>query len=174
MGWYLCSKQGFDEVDRAQAEAATEGFTKSSLGGMVRLGAHLVGPSAGELIQRNHWQCPINSKFLLLVAFTFTPLWQKSTVKRHLNWLSRTTKKTINPKLVKSCLTSYECWLSWKRAFWGVKSVCIRYCLGRWEKLTVAIADLQDLARHNTGAAFRFSLRWLATVGTDVSTSDRC
>ena len=44
-------KQGFDEVDRAQAEAATEGFAKiiTRRNGQI-LGAHLVGPSAGELI----------------------------------------------------------------------------------------------------------------------------
>ncbi len=44
-------KQGFDEVDRAQAEAATAGFAKiiTRRNGQI-LGAHLVGPSAGELI----------------------------------------------------------------------------------------------------------------------------
>ena len=44
-------KQGFDEVDRAQAEAATEGFAKiiTRRNGEI-LGAHLVGPAAGELI----------------------------------------------------------------------------------------------------------------------------
>jgi len=44
-------KQGFDEVDRAQAEAATVGFAKiiTKRNGQI-LGAHLVGPSAGELI----------------------------------------------------------------------------------------------------------------------------
>ena len=44
-------KQGFDEVDRAQAEAATEGFAKiiTRRNGQI-IGAHLVGPSAGELI----------------------------------------------------------------------------------------------------------------------------
>lgn len=44
-------KQGFDEVDRAQAEAATAGFAKiiTRRNGQI-LGAHLVGASAGELI----------------------------------------------------------------------------------------------------------------------------
>lgn len=44
-------KQGFDEVDRAQAEAATTGFAKiiTRRNGEI-LGAHLVGPAAGELI----------------------------------------------------------------------------------------------------------------------------
>jgi len=44
-------KQGFDEVDRAQAEAATAGFAKiiTKRNGQI-LGAHLVGPSTGELI----------------------------------------------------------------------------------------------------------------------------
>lgn len=44
-------KQSFDEVDRAQAEAATAGFAKiiTRRNGQI-LGAHLVGPSAGELI----------------------------------------------------------------------------------------------------------------------------
>ncbi len=44
-------KQEFAEVDRAQAEAATEGFAKiiTRRNGQI-LGAHLVGSSAGELI----------------------------------------------------------------------------------------------------------------------------
>ncbi len=44
-------KQEFAEVDRAQAEAATEGFAKiiAKRNGEI-LGAHLVGPAAGELI----------------------------------------------------------------------------------------------------------------------------
>ncbi len=44
-------KQEFAEVDRAQAEAATEGFAKiiTKRNGEI-LGAHLVGPAAGELI----------------------------------------------------------------------------------------------------------------------------
>ncbi|PNW45635.1 UNVERIFIED_CONTAM: pyridine nucleotide-disulfide oxidoreductase [Euhalothece sp. KZN 001] len=44
-------KQDFAEVDRAQAERATEGFAKiiTTSKGEI-LGAHLVGPSAGELI----------------------------------------------------------------------------------------------------------------------------
>ncbi|MFB2918270.1 dihydrolipoyl dehydrogenase family protein [Aerosakkonema funiforme] len=44
-------KQNFAEVDRAQAEAATSGFAKiiTRSNGVI-LGAHLVGPSAGELI----------------------------------------------------------------------------------------------------------------------------
>lgn len=44
-------KQDFAEVDRAQAEAATQGFAKiiTRKNGEI-LGAHLVGPSAGELI----------------------------------------------------------------------------------------------------------------------------
>ena len=44
-------KQNFAEVDRAQAEGATEGFAKiiTTSKGEI-LGAHLVGPSAGELI----------------------------------------------------------------------------------------------------------------------------
>jgi len=44
-------KQPFAGVDRAQAEAATEGFAKIITTGKGEiLGAHLVGPSAGELI----------------------------------------------------------------------------------------------------------------------------
>lgn len=44
-------KQPFAEVDRAQAEGATVGFAKIiTLGNGQILGAHLVGPSAGELI----------------------------------------------------------------------------------------------------------------------------
>jgi len=44
-------KQEFAEVDRAQAEAATEGFAKIITQGNGQiLGAHLVGASAGELI----------------------------------------------------------------------------------------------------------------------------
>lgn len=44
-------KQPFSGVDRAQAEAATEGFAKLIVTGKGEiLGAHLVGPSAGELI----------------------------------------------------------------------------------------------------------------------------
>jgi len=44
-------KQEFSDVDRAQAEAATEGFAKilTTPKGQI-LGAHIVGPSAGELI----------------------------------------------------------------------------------------------------------------------------
>lgn len=44
-------KQPFAEVDRAQAEAATHGFAKiiTRRNGEI-LGAHLVGPAAGELI----------------------------------------------------------------------------------------------------------------------------
>lgn len=44
-------KLNFDEVDRAQAEAATQGFAKiiTRRNGQI-LGAHLVGSSAGELI----------------------------------------------------------------------------------------------------------------------------
>lgn len=44
-------KQNFDDVDRAQAEAATGGFAKiiTKRNGQI-LGAHLVGSSAGELI----------------------------------------------------------------------------------------------------------------------------
>ncbi|MFB6275747.1 MAG: NAD(P)/FAD-dependent oxidoreductase [Halothece sp.] len=44
-------KQEFADVDRAQAEGATEGFAKiiATPKGQI-LGAHLVGPSAGELI----------------------------------------------------------------------------------------------------------------------------
>jgi len=44
-------KQDFAEVDRAQAEAATKGFAKiiTKRNGQI-LGAHLVGPAAGELI----------------------------------------------------------------------------------------------------------------------------
>ncbi|NEO26080.1 MAG: mercuric reductase [Kamptonema sp. SIO4C4] len=44
-------KQPFADVDRAQAEAATEGFAKiiTTEKGQI-LGAHIVGPSAGELI----------------------------------------------------------------------------------------------------------------------------
>lgn len=44
-------KQEFADVDRAQAERATEGFAKiiTTSKGEI-LGAHLVGPSAGELI----------------------------------------------------------------------------------------------------------------------------
>jgi len=44
-------KQEFAEVDRAQAEGATEGFAKfiTTSKGQI-LGAHLVGPTAGELI----------------------------------------------------------------------------------------------------------------------------
>lgn len=44
-------KQEFADVDRAQAEAATEGFAKiiTRRNGEI-LGAHLVGPAAGELI----------------------------------------------------------------------------------------------------------------------------
>ena len=44
-------KQDFAEVDRAQAEGATSGFAKiiTRRNGQI-LGAHLVGPSAGELI----------------------------------------------------------------------------------------------------------------------------
>ncbi len=44
-------KHEFEEVDRAQAEGATEGFAKiiCDKKGQI-LGAHLVGPSAGELI----------------------------------------------------------------------------------------------------------------------------
>jgi len=44
-------KQDFAEVDRAQAEAATKGFAKiiTRKNGEI-LGAHLVGPAAGELI----------------------------------------------------------------------------------------------------------------------------
>lgn len=44
-------KQGFDDVDRAQAEAATTGFAKiiTRRNGQI-LGAHLVGPATGELI----------------------------------------------------------------------------------------------------------------------------
>ena len=44
-------KQDFADVDRAQAEGATEGFAKiiTTAKGEI-LGAHLVGPSAGELI----------------------------------------------------------------------------------------------------------------------------
>jgi len=44
-------KQDFAEVDRAQAEAATSGFAKiiTRRNGQI-LGAHLVGPSTGELI----------------------------------------------------------------------------------------------------------------------------
>ncbi|MBD3561375.1 FAD-dependent oxidoreductase, partial [Planktothrix sp. FACHB-1355] len=44
-------KQNFADVDRAQAEAATGGFAKiiTRPNGVI-LGAHLVGPSAGELI----------------------------------------------------------------------------------------------------------------------------
>ena len=44
-------KQDFAEVDRAQAEAATDGFAKiiTRRNGQI-LGAHLVGASAGELI----------------------------------------------------------------------------------------------------------------------------
>ena len=44
-------KQDFADVDRAQAEGATEGFAKiiTTSKGEI-LGAHLVGPSAGELI----------------------------------------------------------------------------------------------------------------------------
>ncbi|MDB9311936.1 FAD-dependent oxidoreductase [Spirulina sp. CS-785/01] len=44
-------KQPFAGVDRAQAEAATEGFAKFITTGKGKiLGAHMVGPSAGELI----------------------------------------------------------------------------------------------------------------------------
>ncbi|MGB3405054.1 MAG: mercuric reductase [Microcoleaceae cyanobacterium] len=44
-------KQDFSGVDRAQAEAATQGFGKIiTRGNGEILGAHLVGPSAGELI----------------------------------------------------------------------------------------------------------------------------
>jgi pyruvate/2-oxoglutarate dehydrogenase complex dihydrolipoamide dehydrogenase (E3) component len=44
-------KQDFSGVDRAQAEAATHGFGKIiTQGNGEILGAHLVGPSAGELI----------------------------------------------------------------------------------------------------------------------------
>jgi len=43
-------------------------------------------------------------------------------------------------------------------ARWGVKSVCIRYCLGwvlrNWQ---LRRGSPKILARHNTGAAFRFS-----------------
>jgi pyruvate/2-oxoglutarate dehydrogenase complex dihydrolipoamide dehydrogenase (E3) component len=44
-------KQEFADVDRAQAEGATEGFAKiiTTPKGQI-LGAHIVGPSAGELI----------------------------------------------------------------------------------------------------------------------------
>ncbi len=44
-------KQDFAEVDRAQAEAATKGFAKiiTKRNGQI-IGAHLVGPAAGELI----------------------------------------------------------------------------------------------------------------------------
>lgn len=44
-------KHAFEEVDRAQAEAETEGFCKliCRSNGQI-LGAHIVGPSAGELI----------------------------------------------------------------------------------------------------------------------------
>lgn len=44
-------KQDFAEVDRAQAEAATQGFAKiiTRKNGEI-LGAHIVGPTAGELI----------------------------------------------------------------------------------------------------------------------------
>jgi pyruvate/2-oxoglutarate dehydrogenase complex dihydrolipoamide dehydrogenase (E3) component len=44
-------KQEFADVDRAQAEAATKGFAKiiTKRNGEI-IGAHLVGPSAGELI----------------------------------------------------------------------------------------------------------------------------
>lgn len=44
-------KQPFSGVDRAQAEASTQGFAKIiTRGNGEILGAHLVGPSAGELI----------------------------------------------------------------------------------------------------------------------------
>lgn len=44
-------KQAFSDVDRAQAEAATAGFGKIIVKGNGEiLGAHIVGPSAGELI----------------------------------------------------------------------------------------------------------------------------
>ncbi|MBW4577061.1 MAG: mercuric reductase [Aphanothece sp. CMT-3BRIN-NPC111] len=44
-------KQDFADVDRAQAEAATAGFAKIiTRGNGEILGAHLVGPAAGELI----------------------------------------------------------------------------------------------------------------------------
>ncbi|NBD17524.1 MAG: pyridine nucleotide-disulfide oxidoreductase, partial [Cyanobacteria bacterium] len=44
-------KQEFADVDRAQAEGATEGFAKiiTTPKGQI-LGAHIVGPSAGEII----------------------------------------------------------------------------------------------------------------------------
>ncbi|PSP15822.1 MAG: pyridine nucleotide-disulfide oxidoreductase [Cyanobacteria bacterium QS_8_64_29] len=44
-------QQDFAEVDRAQAEAATEGFVKliARNNGQI-LGAHIVGPSAGEIV----------------------------------------------------------------------------------------------------------------------------
>ena len=44
-------KQDFNDVDRAQAEGATEGFAKviTDAKGQI-LGAHMVGPHAGELI----------------------------------------------------------------------------------------------------------------------------
>lgn len=44
-------KQEFSDVDRAQAEGATEGFAKVIVDGKGNiLGAHMVGPHAGELI----------------------------------------------------------------------------------------------------------------------------
>lgn len=44
-------KQEFADVDRAQAEGATEGFAKIITTGKGQiLGAHIVGPSAGEII----------------------------------------------------------------------------------------------------------------------------
>ena len=102
-------KQLFSGVDRAQAEAATVGFAKIiTLGNGQILGAHIVGPSAGELIHEvvlaMSKKLPVsaltgihvyptlsevNSKAgLLLKKQQFAEKkWQQNLLERLFNWL---------------------------------------------------------------------------------------
>ncbi len=101
-------KQPFSGVDRAQAEAATSGFGKIiTRGNGEILGAHIVGPSAGELIHEvvlamsNKLKVSaltgihvyptlseVNSKAgLLLKKQKFAAnLWQQNVLEKFFNW----------------------------------------------------------------------------------------
>ncbi|MEB3883803.1 FAD-dependent oxidoreductase [Lyngbya sp. CCY1209] len=101
-------KQEFADVDRAQAEAATAGFGKIIVRGNGEiLGAHIVGPSAGELIHEVVLAMSNNLKVSALTGIHVYPTlsevnskagllfkkrkfaenkWQQNLLKKFFNW----------------------------------------------------------------------------------------
>ena len=105
-------KQDFAGVDRAQAEAATSGFAKIIATGKGEiLGAHIVGPSAGELIHEVVLAMSNNLKVSALSGIHVYPTLAEVNSKTALQF---TKQKYAKNQTLQGLLEKF---FSWRRSF---------------------------------------------------------